>query len=121
MGQATAIEAAGIDLDAIRERADAATEGPWRPGTTGVRGGDHWFVAAHGEAIAHIASNDGCNEAQREPDATFICHARTDVPALLAEVQRLRDELGVATTVRDAHLARAERAEARVAELEAGR
>lgn len=29
----------------------------------------------------------------RHPDAEFIAHARTDVPALLAEVERLREEL----------------------------
>ena len=46
-----------LDLDAIRARVEAATQGPW----------------------------------EHEPWA-FIAHARTDIPALLAEVDRLTTE-----------------------------
>jgi hypothetical protein len=71
------------DLDAIRARVDAATPGPWRTLGTGVAGGDHWYVCDDGQSLASIASNDGENEDQREPDAEFIAHAREDIPALL--------------------------------------
>jgi hypothetical protein len=35
------------------------------------------------------------DRAEREANAAFIAHARTDVPALIAEVRRLREELGL--------------------------
>jgi len=73
-----------IDLDAIRVRADGATGEPWR----------------HGDWTDHlgtrrvISGGHGCYEVERlsimtDADAEFIAHARTDVPALLAEIERL--------------------------------
>jgi hypothetical protein len=73
-----------IDIDAIRRRADAATDGPW----TG---------ANYRMALAGLATSTGNHAA----DAEFIAHARTDVPALLAEVERLRAELTQANEQRD--------------------
>lgn len=70
-------------LAEIRAREQAATEGPWRALGTGVANGDHWYVCNEGEALAYIAANDGENEEQREPDAQFIAHSRTDMPRLL--------------------------------------
>lgn len=89
------------ELDAIRARAAAATAGPWRPheedGSNCV-----WreelpaastCIMSHGTAfalgVAVAATPDPNNE-----DATFIAHAREDVPALLAEVDTLRAALG---------------------------
>lgn len=72
------------DIDRIRELEAKATPGPWTAVTTGVRGGDHWYVCDEGESIAHISANDGINEDQRQPDAEFIAAARTAVPALLS-------------------------------------
>lgn len=77
---------------AAKARAEAATEGPWEPLGTGVEGGDHWYVCDRGEAIASISAQDGINEAQREPDATFIAAARTDVPRLADAVLALTAE-----------------------------
>lgn len=77
------------DLDEIQARADAATEGPWRALTTGRTGGDHWYICDEGEAIASVASQDGFNEDQREPDAEFIAHAREDVPKLVAALRHV--------------------------------
>jgi hypothetical protein len=79
-----------LDTAAIRAREQAATEGPWRAITSGPSGGDHWYVCDDGESIALIHASDGEDEDSREPDAQFIAHARTDVPALLNEVARLR-------------------------------
>lgn len=71
-----------IDLDAIRARVEAATDGPWvgeiRPDgcawiSMPVSGGHH-ALAMHGW----------------QSDADFVAHARQDIPALLAEVDRLR-------------------------------
>ena len=77
----------GGEFAAIEARANAATPGPWTAETTGVAGGDHWYVCDEGEAIASISCNDGTNEDQREPDAEFIAHSRTDIPRLLAAVR----------------------------------
>jgi hypothetical protein len=76
-------------LDQIEARATAATEGPWRALTTGPGGGDHWYVVDNGESIALVHANDGIDEDQREPDATFIAAAREDVPALIAALREV--------------------------------
>ncbi|WP_032376695.1 hypothetical protein [Rhodococcoides fascians] len=90
-----------LDLDAIQARADAATPGPWTAQTTGERGGDHWYVCDAGEAIAHIAAQDGINEAQREPDAQFFAHSRTDVVDLIARIRELEAAIDSIGTVID--------------------
>lgn len=67
-------------LDAIRARVKAATPGPWR-------------------ASRWPSNNPGITEAWglsgmvTFADATFCGHAREDVPALLAEVERLKVEV----------------------------
>ncbi|MHB8406220.1 MAG: hypothetical protein ACYDCJ_12435 [Gammaproteobacteria bacterium] len=63
-----------LDLDAIEARANAATPGPWD--TDEYDGGLRSTVTA-----GPITSDE---------DYDFIAHARTDVPALIAEVRRLR-------------------------------
>lgn len=74
-----------LDLKPIKERVEAATPGPW------VREwafSTHFVVPAAAERVA-----DG-NVARLKPhqraDAEFIAGARQDVPALIAEVDRLR-------------------------------
>jgi hypothetical protein len=74
-----------LDLQAIRKRAEAATEGPWE-----VAGGHRDRVYAKRECLS-IAYD------LFEEDAEFIAHAITDVPALIAEVERLRAELETRT------------------------
>lgn len=75
-----------LDLDAIRALAEAATPGPWRVGD----GGDYFewevVIAPHLPTLELSESADGAE------DAAFIAAARTAVPALLAEVDRLRGE-----------------------------
>lgn len=68
------------ELQAIKARAEAATPGPW---TFDI---EDWKVV-----------NAESQHASSEEDWQFIAHARTDVPALVAEVERLR-ELGEALT-----------------------
>lgn len=82
-----------LDLEAIRLRVDAATPGPWgsvpqerthiptrypRPAA----------VTVSGSVIWECTYRQGNEQPNR--DADFISNARTDVPALLAEVERLR-------------------------------
>ena len=95
------------DLDAIRARADAATPGPWRT----------WNDGHVGSPTVHIGGGvmptPGSDPAQRMPDAEFIAHARTDIPALLAalaaahaETERLRRAVAdQADRMEDAHTA----------------
>lgn len=90
------------ELDAIRARCDAATSGPWssKAHLSGFCVGLDWrehFSAF--DVSPHIASgvrggakgNDGL--AQAAADGEFIANARADMPALLAEVERLRTAL----------------------------
>lgn len=75
------------ELAAIRERVAKATPGSWRV----VRQDQHDPAATN--TVAHIRglvvegpySAIGCGD-----EADFIAHARADVPALLAEIDRLR-------------------------------
>ena len=74
------------ELQAIRTRVEATTPGPWVEGddveTAGeIYAGDPRVPILHGPPF----------EGPREEDLQFIAHARTDVPALLAEVERLRE------------------------------
>lgn len=80
------------DLAAIRERAEAATVGPWE--ATRARGGSRLLSCV-------IAPDDPTGDDRASAvtldvlpaDAEFIAHARTDVPRLLAEVERLTAEV----------------------------
>lgn len=78
-----------LNLDAIEARANAATEGPWESLDRGDRlvawrqRDDELGIAAFDYVVPEPMDN--------ADDAEFIAHARTDVPALVAEVRRLRD------------------------------
>lgn len=69
-------------LTAIEQRANAAPPGPWR----------NVMSCANSEFITCLENDDGyllfdCDTLD------FVSHARTDVPALVAEVRRLRGAL----------------------------
>ncbi|WP_108990410.1 hypothetical protein [Streptomyces coelicoflavus] len=75
----------------ITARAEAATPGPWctdaweiYQGTEYQPGLSQWI----GETCRGTTSPE-----QDRADAAFVAAARTDVPALLAEVRRLQDDL----------------------------
>lgn len=77
-----------VELTQMKERADKATHGPW----TSTKSGENTF-AIDSETITSafylaFVEND-CN-------ASFIAHAREDVPRLVAEVERLRRALETA-------------------------
>ena len=67
-------------LDAIQERVDKATKGRWDYAVTGK------LAAWDGNRAAPVIDFGKIYP----EDAEFIIHAREDVPALLAEVERLR-------------------------------
>jgi len=85
-------------LDAIRERCEAASMGPWiaeepwkRPGVYTVKQKDIY--------IDWICYMQISNQPNYTNDANFIAHAREDIPALLDEIDRLNRELDAAVEV----------------------
>ena len=112
-------------LAEIEARAEAATPGPWEPaahshGADGCRCLSHddepvgWLIETPasldcGELTAKKNASGKKNDFNREfsscddlsplmtyADAEFFASARTDVPALVAEIRRLRAALGAA-------------------------
>lgn len=76
------------ELAAIRERCEAATEGPWEKIT------ERWLgVWQDIRVVAFDGKYTICGDTAIA-DAEFIAAARTDVPALLDEVERMRGLLG---------------------------
>lgn len=87
------------ELQAIKERVENTTKGPWKvvkSEESGVQIGTTWehgqlkagvpvVTTAHGVGGTTIYINQN--------NAEFIAHAREDVPALIAEVERLRETL----------------------------
>ena len=70
------------ELQAIRERAEKATPGPWSRVKSILC---TWWTI--GKIVNHIAK-----PSENEADWDFIEHARADVPALLDEIDRLEKE-----------------------------
>lgn len=69
-------------LNAIKQRAEKAEEGMWYLGKKSPNGLNN--IGVKGYMIGQIFD---------DADAEFIAHAREDVPALVAEVERLREAL----------------------------
>lgn len=69
-------------LNAIKERAAKATPGPWKFGATGLL----HSVETH-EQLLRTQIPGGI--VARWVDTQFIAHSREDIPALVAEVERL--------------------------------
>ena len=75
-------------LEQIHARAAAATPGPWEAWDTGDPPAEDeaqaWIVTPGSLHLATLYAGDP------SANATFAAHAREDIPALLAEVERLR-------------------------------
>ncbi len=80
-------------LTEIKLREQAATPGPWYADGWALWDDDHGeFVELH----------------DTDPDAQFIAHAREDIPALIAEVEKSGREIAtlkkaLITEIRDSH------------------
>lgn len=72
-------------IEAIRERAEKATEGPWN------WDGDFTYTK-RGMLEPLIWESEYKGIGVEETDADFIAHSREDIPALLAEVERLQKQ-----------------------------
>jgi hypothetical protein len=87
------------ELDAIEARCRAASPGPWK---AFVEGRDHWggddFIRVSDldeEPDMYVSRADaGGIRPASVVDLDFIAAARQDIPALLAEVRRLRSTAG---------------------------
>ena len=83
-------------LDAIASRSTAAERGPW----VVLNGGDNetptFIDGPEGDVLIRDWWGSGYLRDEyvwvKEPNAEFIAHAREDIPALLAEIDRLRGE-----------------------------
>lgn len=83
-----------LDTKAARARCDAATPGPWRHVGIGIV--ERAELPLLHREIADCSGRMGLNDGDSAPtlrDATFIAHARTDLPAALDEVDALRAAL----------------------------
>lgn len=84
-------------LNEIEQRADAAAEGPWTVELEQCDCSDGY--CHHGTYVSAVYA-DGVRRTEMgdftDADWQFVIRARTDVPALLAEIRRLRAELATA-------------------------
>jgi hypothetical protein len=93
------------ELKAIRERAEAATPGPWYWEKLDADGWNDTempcLVSASDEGVMDFGDCEQYYPTEGSPpndeDAEFIAHAREDVPKLLAEIERLRKQFDYIT------------------------
>jgi hypothetical protein len=76
-----------VDLHVIERREQAATKGPWAVGA-----GHDRILDDRGNLLFLYKAQ----ETQALGDLLFVAYAKQDIPKLLAEVRKLKDELGVA-------------------------
>ena len=98
-----------LDLDAIEARANAATPSPWQTGgdlqgvwrKVAIQRGlilqsaiaqsmSRMFIKDYCESLTMWDAWEDEAKGREDRNAEFIAHARDDVPALIAEVRRLR-------------------------------
>ena len=110
-------------IDEIRERASAATEGPWVQMLVDVSRDVVILQRVdenHAkEPVLAMVSNQGIEQHIAEANASLISHARADIPWLLDEIARLRAEREFISGLLDDAKQRAEAAEAVVETIKA--
>lgn len=89
-----------LDIEAIKARCEAATEGPWFVDRVGEINDPSWHIA---DAIRWQGWTNALRFDEDRETAEFVAHARADVPALVAEVERLRAELAWVRSVITLH------------------
>lgn len=98
-------EAAPLDLEPIKARESAATKGPWRSMSAGNSTMEDGLLDHIAEVeglqrpweptwVGWKAAKNHFRSFFRQRDADFIAHARQDIPALIAEIERLRASPG---------------------------
>lgn len=81
------------ELYAIEVRANAATPGPWTSITHPTLHHSHNDVFVENDDSDLICEMVDGKVFDRLATAEFIAHAREDIPALIAEIRRLRRQL----------------------------
>ena len=94
-----------IDLQAIEAREKGATKGPWKWARYDV---NDYGISSPCSVLSEPGDWAELGRAECKDDAEFSAHARTDIPALIAEVKRLRADLEAiirerSTEAHDAH------------------
>jgi hypothetical protein len=85
------------ELAAIQARTDAATPPEWSHVRDEL---GHWRIVWTHSRNSSVGRR---GKFFSDEDAAFIAHARTDIPALLAEVRRLREALKEITRLGTGH------------------
>jgi hypothetical protein len=77
------------ELEAIKMRCERATGGPWKSYVEGREhmSGSNFIMTGAEDIYLTVATTE---------DQDFIAHARQDIPRLIAEIERFRNELGLA-------------------------
>ena len=97
------------EIEAIRKRAEKATEGPWEWVACDELHETEMPELGNGkESIMSFGDREMYYPTEGTPpnteDAEFIAHARTDIPKLLAEIDRLNELIDKAEgLLSDAH------------------
>ncbi|KYG89020.1 hypothetical protein A0U40_13415 [[Bacillus] sp. KCTC 13219] len=83
-----------MNIEAIKERVAKATPGPWiiEPEKCGPEGQGVFETDSFG-CICEVGDPYPRGNNRPQENMEFIAHAREDVPALIAEVERLKTEL----------------------------
>jgi hypothetical protein len=83
------------ELEAIRQRAENATPGPWVAEYGGADWRDRIIFVLGGENTLGKGVRAFIVRAtdMKHADALFIAHAREDIPVLLNEIKRLTDAI----------------------------
>lgn len=99
-----------LDLEAIKKRCESATPGPWgvRLSDPGILSGVFYSgkeeIFTPGTKLPKsICRNPQFSQNQDiRSDMEFIAHARTDIPVLIEEVERLRTDRNILITALEA-------------------
>jgi hypothetical protein len=83
------------ELDAMQQRADAASKGPWQSFIEGRNNecGDSFIRVGGFEDDEEDMYVSRDRKRTSDADLDFIAAARQDVPRLIVEVRRLREQL----------------------------
>ena len=94
-----------LDLEAVRSRVEAASVGPWKEGRHDLQSYDgvsgEPFTNVYGAEVERMHLGHArpftiaraLHDENNKSDAEFIAHARTDIPILIAEVERQAAEI----------------------------
>ena len=80
-----------LDLDAIEARAEAADPAPWYLSDLDTAWEDHKPVIARLDSSVITRHEPSHPPTRSSPNVQFVLHARTDIPALVAELRAARE------------------------------